>query len=258
MHQYSEYLRGVYKNLKVIAADKWPPTPSKVYIKLALVKNEKVSRAEANHFTHLTLEGDIDQILLVKEPIQETEIFVPRDSMKFVVLEGAPGIGKSTFAWELCRQWALGNILTDFRLVVLLRLREIGVQIAQNITDLLYHNDIFLRNAISCIVQESEGQDTLLILDGFDEFPSNLRISSLVSLIIRGSVLPKATLLVTSRPSARVQLQSMRSFDKHIEVVGFSSQQIMEYAKYYFKERPDILTTFKSYYLQVNKKFLEF
>ena len=248
MHQYSEYLRGVYKNLKVVATDKLPPTPSKVYIKLALVKNEMVSRAEANHFTRLTLEGDIDQILLVKEPIQETEIFVPRDSMKFVVLEGAPGIGKSTFAWELCRQWALGNILTDFKLVVLLRLREIGVQIAQNITDLLYHNDIFLRNAIGRVVQESEGQDTLLILDGFDEFPSNLRKSSLVSLIIRGSVLPKATLLVTSRPSARVQLQSMRSFDKHIEVVGFSSQQIMEYAKYYFKERPDILTIFNSYY----------
>ena len=108
-----------------------------------------VSRAEANTFTRLTLEGDIDQILSVKEPIQEADIFLPRDSTKFVLLEGAPGIGKSTFAWELCRQWALGNTtLADFTLVVLLRLREMGVQVAQNVTDLLYHNNNWLRSAV--------------------------------------------------------------------------------------------------------------
>ena len=213
-----------------------------------------VSRAEANTFTRLTLEGDIDQILSVKEPIQEADIFLPKDSTKFVLLEGAPGIGKSTFAWEFCRQWALGNTtLADFTLVVLLRLREIGVQVAQNISDLLYHSNNWLRSAVASIVEKSEGQGTLLILDGFDEFPSNLRKSSLVGAIIRGSVLPKATLLVTSRPSARVTLQSMRSNDKHIEVVGFSSLQIMEYAEHYFQERCDILSSFKSYYSLIIK-----
>ena len=99
---------------------------------------------------------------------------------------------------------------------------------------------------MASIVEKSEGQGTLLILDGFDEFPSNLRKSPLVGAIIKGSVLPKATILVTSRPSARVTLQSMRSNDKHIEVVGFSSLQIMEYAKHYFRERSDILSSFKS------------
>ena len=143
----------------------------------------------------------------------------------------------------------IGNTtLADFTLVILLRLRETGVQVAQNITDLLYHSNNWLRSAVASIVEKSEGQDTLLILDGFDEFPSNLRKSSLVGAIIKGSVLPKATLLVTSRPSARVTLQCMRSNDKHIEIVGFSSLQIMEYAEHYFQERSDILSSFKSYY----------
>ena len=98
-----------------------------------------VSRAEANTFTRLS----------VKEPIQEADIFLPRGSTKFILLEGAPGIRKSTFAWEFCRQWALGNTtLEDFTLVVLLRLREIGVQVAQNITDLY-----FITVTIGCGVQ---------------------------------------------------------------------------------------------------------
>ena len=46
------------------------------------------------------------------------------------------GIGKSTLAWELCRQWSTLESLKRFSLVVLLRLREEGVQSATDISDL--------------------------------------------------------------------------------------------------------------------------
>ena len=36
-----------------------------MYIKLAIIKKMKVSRAEADEFTRLTLQGEIDQILHV-------------------------------------------------------------------------------------------------------------------------------------------------------------------------------------------------
>ena len=58
------------------------------------------------------------------------------DKVRLVVVEGAPGIGKSTLAWELCRQWPTLESLKRFSLVVLLRLREEGVQSATDISDL--------------------------------------------------------------------------------------------------------------------------
>ena len=41
-----------------------------------------------------------------------------------ILVEGAPGVGKSTLAWKLCRRWGKGKILQQYRVVVLLRLRE--------------------------------------------------------------------------------------------------------------------------------------
>ena len=72
-----------------------------------------------------------------------------------------------------------------------------------------------------------------LCFDGFDEFPSELRQKSLVMDIISGSkYLPKATVLVTSRPSASAQLQAFlqTGIGRHIEVVGFSEREIFEFA----------------------------
>ena len=72
-----------------------------------------------------------------------------------------------------------------------------------------------------------------IVFDGFDEFPSELRENSLVMDIISGSkYLPKATVLVTSRPSASAHLQELlqTGIGKHIEVVGFSEKEILEFA----------------------------
>ena len=44
---------------------------------------------------------------------------------------------------------------------------------------------------------------------------------------------PKATVIVTIRPSASAQLQTLLQvgIGKHIEVVGFSEKEILEFAK---------------------------
>ena len=127
---------GRVSNYPVAKSDKFPPTPSKVFLKLALVKKESASREEADKFTRLTLRGDIDQILQAKEPIELDDILKADDKVHLVVVEGAPGIGKSTLAWELCRQWPTLESLNRFSLVVLLRLREEEVQSATDISHL--------------------------------------------------------------------------------------------------------------------------
>ena len=171
-----------------------------MFIKLALIKKEQVTRGEVDHFTRLTLQGHIDQILQVKEPIKAEDIFGDGKT-RLVVVEGAPGICKSTFAWEQCRQWSTGKLLQQFSLVVLLRPREEGVQTATTISDLLYHHDKELCRCVGEEVERREGEGVLLVFDGFDELPAELPRKSLVVEVISGSYLPKAAVLVTSRPS---------------------------------------------------------
>ena len=222
-----------------------------MYIKLALVKKEKVSRAENDSFTHLALQGDIDTV--PNEQIEMDDILKAEDKTRLVVVEGAPGIGKSTFAWELSRQWSILESLKRFSLVVLLRLREEGVQTAIHITDLLYHHDSELRRRVGEEVERREGEGVLFVFDGFDEFPAELREKSLVTDIISGSTyLPRATVLVTSRPSATAQLQSLfqTSIGKHIEIVGFSEREIHEYAESAFRSGSETLASSRRICLQ--------
>lgn len=234
LERYTSFLRAYYNTASVSPDYKWPRTPSTQYVNLAIVKKERVSRAEANEFTLATLHGDIDQIMKVKEPI-EFEKVLENDSgksVRYVLVEGAPGVGKSTFAWELCKQWDKIDVLKKFLLVLIVRLRDKQVQMATTLSDLFHHNDKDLQRAISDEVSRRDGQGILLILDGADELPLSIRTdpTSIFAQIIQGFCLPKATLLITSRPSAVTQLVGLNEPEKHVEILGFSEAQIHDYA----------------------------
>ena len=250
--RYAEYLKAVYHNTPLATRDKLPYFRGKVFIKLALILKEDVTREEADHFTRLTLQGEIDMILQAKQPITMEDVLKDNDT-RLVVVEGAPGIGKSTLAWELCRQWPTLESLKCFSLVVLLRLREEGVQTATAISHLLYHHNTELCRCVGEEVERREGEGVLLVFDGFDEFPAELRRKSLVAEVISDSYLPKATVLVTSRPSATAELLSVcqARVGKRIEVVGFSGQEIQEYAERIFGCGSQLLASFQTY-LSVN------
>jgi len=122
---------------------------------------------------------------------------------RMILVEGAPGVGKSTFAWEFCRRWERGEIAKQYQLVLLVRLRDQRISKAQSLADLIYHSSDHIRQVVVEQLETTFGDNTLIILEGFDELPSTCRTESSVFLqLIHGQLLPLATVLVTSRPWA--------------------------------------------------------
>ena len=242
-----------YYNCSNVSPDnKFPYLPSKKYISLAVLEKEWVSPAKADQFTKDTLHGHPDQIMKKKKPIKLEAVLEPpegQQNMKCVFIEGAPGVGKSTFAWELCKRQKTIKAMKKYSLVVLLRLREKRVQDATTIHDLFYHDDSELQLAITKEVVDCDGRNVLFILDGFDEFPILFRKDSLIVELIQGRHLPACTVLVTSRPSATADLLSVckPQIHKHVEVLGFTQKHIEEYAKSMLPNQPDILSGFLKY-----------
>ena len=249
--RYQHYLKSLYKTKPTPVDDKLFIGPCAQYINLAIIKKERLSREEADQFTRATLHGGVDQILCQKEQVHFKDIFVFKSKLplKCILVEGPPGIGKSTFAWELCRQWDELETMQQYSLVVLIKLREKRVQNCRRLSELLNHpSDPLLGQAVVDEILEGEG--VLLILDGLDEFPSYLlkEDSCLVRQLISGSCLPKATVVVTSRPSAKISFELCQPHvSKHIEIVGYTEEDRVKYAESVFSSQPDMLVHFLKY-----------
>ena len=166
-------------------------------------------------------------------------------------MEGIPGIGKSTFSWHLGVCWAQKEILHGYHLVVLLRLRDERVQQAKCVSDLFYHHDQTTEEHEAVIhqIRSSGGDGVMLVLDGYDELTSDLQTSSIFADIIKGEVLPKTTVLVSSRPSANQNLRQLCQSQKcqFIEVIGFGKEEIQQYVDGALEHNKELRDQLKSY-----------
>ena len=242
--KYAAYLRKVYLRSKLPIKGKWPPSPCKKIIKLAAI--EKKDGTCTFETAKLVRAESIDQYMMDNSmtPVSLDNLLVTKDGSppKTIVVQGAPGIGKSTFAWKFCRKWAKGKLYQNYQLVVLLRMRDRRVREATKLTNLfnaLHPHDPELTANVTKEVVSCGGKGVLLLFEGLDELPSSLLAEdSLLLEILQGFSLPEVTLVVTSRPWA-VQTLIEKCGDqisRRVEILGFTKEDISRYVSNAFSE----------------------
>ena len=240
---FVSHIRDMYKRTTVPAKEKWPHICSKVPHNLACIKKETVTRYEADAFTKDTIHGNVDDILNWKESMEISQVACLDQDGDFpdvVLIEGAPGIGKTTLALILCRSWSRDELLQQYPLVLLLRLRDHSVREAATIADLFQCAKKNISQSVIEEVDEQSGKGVLLILEGFDELPPAKRSQNSLFLdILEHRCLPLATKIVTSRPSATGVLKQLEYGDRtqHIEILGFRKVDIEKYITVEMKDQ---------------------
>ena len=208
-----------------------------------------ICRSVAEHMTHASHEGYSLQHSL-SPSLATAEGQRSGKPVRFILVEGPPGIGKSTFAWELCRRWDEIESLRDYHTVVLLKLREKWVLNATSLSDLFRYPSLpeFSR-AVAGEVHESHGQHLLLVLDGFNEVSHSFHEDSVINSILCKQLLPECTIILTTRPSAKATLQSVcqPQVNKHVEIIGFTEEERVRYITEVFSKEPELQANFLKY-----------
>ena len=251
--KYKKYLKACYDAKPLAPSDKYLPTLDAPYINLAMVGRESYNPEQRDEFTRQTLHGGVDQIVQSKTPISIEHLLTPKEGgrpIRFVLVEGPPGIGKSTFAWEACRRWDEIESLRDYHTVVLLRLREKWVLNATSLSDLLrYPSHPDFSESIASELVQSQGRNVLLVLDGFDEVSHSFHENSVIKSVLCRQLLPECTIILTTRPSAKYTLESVCQprIDKHVEIIGFTEEERVRYITEVFSEEPELQVNFLKY-----------
>ena len=233
---YSTYLKERHLQVHItLASNRWLPSPTRKIFNLAIIKKESIQCGKIDdEFVLKTIRGQVDDILLKKSPIELVSIFKGiEEDRKVVLIDGAPGSGKSTLTVHICQRWSRGELFQEFTIVILVQLRDPVVQKAQTIADLLPCPDFESAQQVAKKITSNYGRGVLWVLDGWDELPSHLREKSFLRDVIvppKISPITKSSVIVTSRPISSGVLSELVS--SRIEVLGFTSEE----QKLYFTE----------------------
>ena len=228
-----------------------PDVPFIPLISIIVLGNRK---KDADQLLSTTVEEVLQNEEIMKIPIEDILQPITNQRLRLVLIEGEPGIGKSTLAKELVLRWVKQSdqFLNEYIIVIFIQLRFGTYHNVTSVDDLFIDTgEIEMKELIS-EVKKRKGAGVLWILDGFDELPyhlRNLKEQSVFIQLINGTILPKSTVIVTGRPVASEPLlRFLENDSKRISLRGFDSNKTLEYAKRYFNDNAKSVSDFQSYY----------
>ena len=197
---------------------KWPFVEDRVFVDLTIAdRDHRVSQVTTST-GNVENKGKGHKVVKLHQLLE-----CAPNSPARILLIGAPGIGKSSLAAEFCNKWSEEEMYGNFKLVVFVCLREFEVQEHLKLKDLIKEDyQECVKPLVACL-----GMGVLFILEGYDELPEAQRKKGLFLDIITGKELPKASVMVTSRPWATETIS--RFFKKQVEILGFTESSRMKY-----------------------------
>ncbi len=193
---------------------------------------------------------------------QVKDLFYPNKDTKgnfphTILVLGRPGIGKTVLTRKIMCDWANGiDGFYHGKIAFFFKFRWFHFKQLQNVTlkKFLYLGTVGLKEEEFQIIVEQISMDpnkAIFIFDGLDEFGCNVKEFEkyldesemnpndpnnpmpaifLFIKILSGHMLPGATVLVTSRPTASDVLSKL-NFDRKVEIIGFTEDKIESYVE---------------------------
>ncbi|XP_065898088.1 protein NLRC5-like isoform X2 [Dysidea avara] len=249
--------------------NEWPPYQLKSIVNVALI-HYSCGRTQQELFeiserfeqgaaaidklasSHFQVTKDISKIFSA-DPTDHSAV---RSSLppQCILIEGAPGIGKTVLAKEIVFQWASGKLLQNCKLVLLVHLRDPQLHTMTSVKELLQvYTSERVASDVNDYLEMRRGENVAFVFDGFDEFPASLQENSSITDIIErekgiGKVFYKATVVVTSRPTTTLSLH--RVIDRRIEIIGFAKEERKKYISLSFNDAHREKTQLNEYFRQ--------
>ena len=158
------------------------------------------------------------------------------------IVEGSPGIGKTTFCLKLAYDWAHGNIPSEcsfpkFEFVFLLKC-DVDGDIMEAISEQLLPRDMDMEKSVEKLLHlmkdiHNQERLMLIILDGLDELPQQSRHH--VDELLHRRILPFCYVLATTRQERGIEVRKSAVFDIHLEVKGYTESDSISYIRRHFE-----------------------